>query len=221
VVETSRCTVLGNAGGVRVMTVEHLLSALAGFGIDNAVIDVDGPELPIADGSALPFCRLLAQAGVTGQDQPRRIRRLERPVAITRGRSYAVAIPSERFKLSMTLVNDHRHPALSDQFFEIEPDPTTYESEVAPARTFAFLSEVEAMRRQGLIQGGTPDCAIVVGESEVLTPLRFADEMVRHKVLDLMGDLALLGPIPAHIIGIRTSHQLNNELARALAAALI
>jgi UDP-3-O-[3-hydroxymyristoyl] N-acetylglucosamine deacetylase len=221
VVDTARCTVLGNAGGVRVMTVEHLLSALAGFGIDNAIIDVDGPEIPIADGSALPFSSLIAQAGVTEQAQPRRVRRLDRPVAVTCGRSYAAAIPSESFKISMTLVNDHRHPALSDQYFEIEPDPASYPTEVAPARTFAFMVEVEALRRQGLIQGGTPDCAIVVGETELLTSLRFPDEMVRHKALDLMGDLALLGPIQAHIIGVRTSHKLNNQLALALSAALI
>ncbi|MDF2630375.1 MAG: UDP-3-O-acyl-N-acetylglucosamine deacetylase [Symbiobacteriaceae bacterium] len=221
VVETVRCTVLEGEGGARVSTVEHLLSALRGLGVDNALIEVDGPEVPIADGSSALFCDLVQSAGLAAQAQPRRYQRLAKAVGVSNGQSCAVAIPADRFAVSVTLVNDHRHPALSDQFFELVVESAAYRQSVAAARTFGFLAEVEAMRARGLIQGASLENAVVLSDTEVLTPLRYPDELVRHKVLDLIGDLALLGPIHAHIIGIRTSHLLNNKLARAMADELV
>lgn len=221
VAETLRCTVLEGEGGARVSTVEHLLAALSALGVDNARIELDGPEVPIADGSAAEFCQMIERAGLVAQAAPRQYRRLSRPVGVTRGKSYAAAIPADAFKVSMTLVNDHRHPALTDQYCEFDLEPGAFKREIAPARTFGFLKEVEAMRARGLIQGASLECAVVMSDTEVLTPLRFPDELARHKVLDLIGDLALLGPIQAHIIGVRTSHQLNSLLAQAIAEALI
>jgi len=221
VAETQRCTVLQGEGGARVSTVEHLLSSFTALGVDNALVELDGPEIPIADGSAAEFCRLLDRAGLTAQSSPRQYRRLTRPVGVTKGKSYAVALPADEFKVSVTLVNDHKHPALTDQFLELTVEPEVYRQTVAPARTFGFIAEVEAMRATGLIQGASMESAVVIGEKEVLTPMRFPDELVRHKALDLIGDLALLGPIRAHIIGVRTSHSLNNLLALAIAEALV
>ncbi|HYF91948.1 MAG TPA: UDP-3-O-acyl-N-acetylglucosamine deacetylase [Symbiobacteriaceae bacterium] len=221
VVDTQRCTVLEGEGRARVSTVEHLLSALYGMGVDNALVELNGPEVPIMDGSSAEFCRCVERAGVTAQGRPRHCRRLSRPVGVSRGRSYAVAMPADSLRISITLVNDHRHPALSDQYFELDVEPAAYRREVAAARTFGFLAEVEAMRAKGLIQGATMESAVVISDTKVLTAVRFPDELVRHKALDLIGDLALLGPVQAHIIGVRNSHQLNNLLAQAIAEALI
>lgn len=221
VAETERCTVLAGEGGARIATVEHLLSALHGMGVDNALVELDGPEVPIADGSAAEFCRLIERAGLVAQSRPRQVRRLTRPVGVSRGKSYAVALPSDSFKVSVTMVNDHKHPTLHDQFFELDVEPAAYRQAVAPARTFGFVAEVEALRARGLIQGAAMESAVVIGETDVLTPLRFPDELARHKVLDLIGDLALLGSIKAHVIGVRTSHAINNLLALAIAEALV
>ncbi len=221
VVDTRRATVLGR-GEARVSTVEHLLSALHGLGVDNALVEVDAEEVPAADGSALPFCQLIAQAGLQEQEAVRPLQELTKPVWVAEGGALLSAVPAPAgvFTVRVIFTNDRRHPALTDQLWEGSIDPERYQQEIAPARTFGFLSELEALRQAGLGLGATPENAIAIGDEGVLTPLRFPDELVRHKVLDLVGDLSLVGPFSAHLVGIRTSHRLNHRLAQELARAL-
>lgn len=228
VVDTRRCTVLGadrplngaSAHVARVSTVEHLLSAFVGMGIDNALVEITGEEVPIADGSAAPFCDLIADAGITELDAPRRVVNLTEPVAVRSGKSYLVAMPADSFIVSVTLVNDHRHPALTDQYVEFEVSQAVYRAEIASARTFGFVKELERLRQAGLVLGATLENAIGIGETEILTPLRFPNEMARHKALDLIGDLSLVGgSLRAHIVAVRPGHTVNNLLARRILAA--
>lgn len=218
VTRTDRCTVLA-AEGCEVQTVEHVMAALYGCGVDNCVVELDGPEAPIADGSAAPFVEAIRRAGLAELAAERRVLRLSAPVWIDEGTSSLVALPAESLRVSCLFVNDRRHPALHDQFGSWEITAEVFDAEIAPARTFGFLADVEALRARGLALGGSLSSAVVFGEREVLTPLRFHDEPVRHKVLDLVGDLALAGRVEAHILAIRPSHRLNNRLARAVAAA--
>jgi UDP-3-O-[3-hydroxymyristoyl] N-acetylglucosamine deacetylase/3-hydroxyacyl-[acyl-carrier-protein] dehydratase len=218
VVDTDRGTTLG-VDGVRVHTVEHLLSALAGNQIDNVVVEMDGPELPAGDGSAKLFTDLLAQVGVVEQDAPAKILELSSAVTVNDGDSRYVASPSSSYEVSATVRFDH--PMIGRQFASAEIDGATFEREIASARTFGFLSEVEALRARGLAQGGSLENAIVLTESglhEGVT-LRFPDEFARHKVLDVVGDLALLGGrLHAHIVAQRPSHRGNVALAKEILA---
>lgn len=218
VVSTERCTMLG-VGESTVQTVEHVMAALRAMEIDNCIVDCDGPEAPLGDGSALPFVEAIQQAGISTLEAPREVRKLSAPVAVEDEASLLVALPADSLTISCTFVNDWAHPALSDQFGRWEITPDTFLTEIAAARTIAFLREVEALRSRGLALGGSMDAALVFGENEVVTPPRFADEPVRHKVLDLVGDLALVGHLKAHVVAIRPSHRMNNQLARALAAS--
>jgi len=217
VYRTDRCTTLRD-GAAEVSTVEHLLAALRGLGIDNAVIEVDGPEIPIADGSAAHFVKMLEEAGPVELEAPRDVIRIETPIWVREGSRLAVALPYDGFKVSATFTNDHRHPVLSDQFAEFEIDPETFCDEIAAARTIGWLSEVKALQERGLALGATMDMAVVLSEDDVLTPLRYPDEPVRHKILDIIGDLYLSGYMHAHIVAVRSGHHINNQLARAIAA---
>ena len=215
VVAARRCTALGR-GGVQVMTVEHLLAALSGMGVDNVLVDVEGPEVPGLDNSAGPFVEAIRQAGLVEQEAPRRVRRLRRALwagDAERGQ-LVLAMPAERFTVAYAFVSDR--PVLPDQYAEFVVTPEVFARELAPARTVAFLDEVEALRREGLGLGGRAEDLVVVGPEGVLGQLRFADEVVRHKILDLVGDLALAGPLLARVIAVRSGHRLAQELARRI-----
>ncbi len=212
---TDRCTTLA-CDDAEVSTVEHLLSALRGLEVDNVLIDIDGPEVPIVDGSARSFAELILSAGIVTQTRERRVVTVTSPTCVSSGRSTLVAIPYDGFKVSVTFTNDHGHPVLGDLFSEVELSPTVFVDEIAPARTIGWLSEVEALKARGLAQGATMDMAVVLSKDEILTPLRYPNEPARHKALDLVGDLALAGFVHAHIIAIRSSHALNTRLAQSL-----
>ena len=220
VVDTDRGTTLG-LDGARVHTVEHLLSALAGNQIDNAVVEMDGPELAAGDGSAKIFTDLITQAGIVDQDAPAKILELGSAVTVQDGDSRYVASPAEAYEVSATVRFDH--PTIGRQFASAEIDAASFQREIASARTFGFLAEVEALRARGLAQGGSLDNAIVLTESglhEGVT-LRFPDEFARHKVLDIVGDLALLGGrLQAHVVAQRPSHRGNVALAREILAQI-
>jgi UDP-3-O-[3-hydroxymyristoyl] N-acetylglucosamine deacetylase len=207
-------------GGVSVGTVEHVLSAAFGEGLDNCRIELDGPELPILDGSALPFVRLFHAAGFERLDVPVTTLAVSRPVEVSRdGRS--VVFRPDGPGLTITYEIDFPHPVVGRQELTVAIRPEEYSTRIAPARTFGFARDVEAMRARGLARGGSLHNAVVLDEEGVLSgPLRFRDEFVRHKVLDLLGDLALLGAtLDGHILARRAGHAMHIEFARALAAA--
>ncbi len=209
-----------SAGGVSVGTVEHVLSAAFGEGLDNCSIELDGPEVPILDGSALPFVRLFHAAGFERLDVPVTRLSLSEPVEVSRdGRG--VSFQPDGRGLTITYEIDFRHPVVGRQELTVAVRPEEYSSRIAPARTFGFAREVEALRSRGLARGGSLQNAVVLDESGILSgPLRFRDEFVRHKILDLIGDLALLGAVlDGHISARRAGHALHIEFARALAEA--
>jgi UDP-3-O-[3-hydroxymyristoyl] N-acetylglucosamine deacetylase len=213
--DTSRCTRL-SWGGRETQTVEHVLSALAGLGVDDALIETEGGELPATDGSAAPFAALIAAAGLREQPGPPvKPLTLSSPLALEDGASSVVALPSDRFRA--TVVLDYpRHPYLGTLAAAFDGAGGDYASAIAPARTFGFLSEIEWLRAHGLGLGATRDNAVVLGEDRYETPLRFPNELARHKLLDLIGDLALIGrPVSAHVIAVRPGHALNVRLALA------
>jgi UDP-3-O-[3-hydroxymyristoyl] N-acetylglucosamine deacetylase len=204
--------------GVLISTTEHVLSALMGCGIDNATVELDNLEVPILDGSALPFVELLEQAGPRPQRRRRRAMRILEPVELEEGGKFIGVYPGEGCRLRYEI--DFPHPVIGRQAFEIELTPERYRRDLAPARTFGFLRDVEAMRRQGLIRGGSMENAVVLDDRQVVNgELRFRDEFVRHKLLDLIGDLALLGaPLIGHVIANRAGHALHTTLVRRLLA---
>lgn len=206
-------------GGVRVSTVEHLMSALAGLGIDNAYVDVTAPELPIMDGSAGPFVFLLQSAGVEEQNAPKRFIRILTPVEVEEGDKWVRFEPFDGFKLTLSI--EFTHPVFDKvpQSVTVDFSTTSYVKEVSRARTFGFMQDVETLRGQGLALGGSMDNAIVMDEYRVLNTdgLRYADEFVKHKALDAIGDLYLLGhPVIGAFTGHKSGHALNNRLLRRL-----
>ncbi len=207
--------------GVKINTVEHLMSALGGLGVDNAYVDLDAAELPILDGSAGPFVLLIQQAGLEQQAAPKRFLRVRRSVQVTEGDKWARLDPYDGYKLSFSI--DFRHPVIerSTQSVSIDFAETSYVKEIARARTFGFMHDVEDLRDSGLALGGGLDNAVVLDEYRVLNAegLRFADEFIRHKLLDANGDLYLLGkPLLAAFSAHKSGHALNNRLLRALLA---
>lgn len=218
VVDTMLATTLGSSD-VRLATVEHLIAALRGMGVDNCTVEVSGPELPIMDGSAAPFVYLIRQAGLRPQRRMRRRLVIRRPIEVRDGRRWVRVLPWRSFKVSMTI--DYPHPAIGRQSLEAGPGPDFFAREIAPARTFGFLQDVQALQARGLARGGSLQNAIVVDEARVLNRegLRFPDEFVRHKVLDLIGDLALLGlPLQGHVKAMRGGHALHQALVAEIRA---
>lgn len=218
--ETTLCTGLGR-DGVKVQTVEHLMSALAGLGIDNAVVDLTAAEVPIMDGSAGPFVFLLQSAGIVEQNAPKRFIRIRKPVEVRHGDKLARFEPFDGFRLGFTVKFDH--PAIPDTLSRVELDFSTenYIREISRARTFGFMRDLESMREHNLGLGGSMDNAIVLDEFRVLNEdgLRYADEFVRHKALDAIGDLYLAGrAILGAYEGYKSGHALNNALVRELLA---
>jgi UDP-3-O-[3-hydroxymyristoyl] N-acetylglucosamine deacetylase len=203
-------------GEARVETVEHLLAALASTRIDNAIIELNTPEVPIMDGSSAPFIYLVQEAGVRTLAEPRRYLKITRPVTLTRGDKQIALFPSDHFKVSYTIAFDH--PLLRHQTRTIVLTEDSFIEDIAPARTFTFLKEVEMLRQNGLALGGSLDNAIVISDTGVLnSSLRFEDEFVRHKILDLVGDFALVGhPVIAHAVVHRGGHALHTAMAAQL-----
>ncbi len=219
VTDTRMSTTVGNEEGATVRTVEHLMAALRGCGIDNAVIDVTGPEVPIMDGSAAPFVALIEYAGVVAQARPRRVIRVRKVVVIDEGKRFASLTPGTGFSLDVEIEFDCA--AVSRQTISIGLINGNFKKDLARARTFGFLHEVERLRAEGLVQGGSLDNAVVVSGDKVLNEggLRYEDEFVRHKVLDAVGDLYLAGaPIIGRFHGVRSGHDITNRLLRALFA---
>src|SRR5262245_16330651 len=198
---------------VQVDTVEHLLSALVSLGIDNVTVELNSPEVPIMDGSAAPFVYLIQEAGVKTLDAPRRYLKILRPISLTRGDKRIAIYPSDHFKVTYSIAFDH--PMLRHQSRTIRLTSDAFIDEIAPARTFTFLNEVEMLRQQGLALGGSLENAIVISDTGVLNNgLRFDDEFVRHKILDVIGDMALVGyPIIGHLVAHRGGHALHTAFA--------
>ena len=219
VTDLVRSTTISN-GNAKVHTIEHVLSALSGYGIDNAVIDLDASEPPIIDGSSRPFANLLLEAEPVEQEEDREFFRLPHPVSVTDGNRSMIALPYDGFRITCTSTDER---ASHVQHLSIELDPETYLSEIAPARTFTLYEDIEELLKLGKIRGGSLDSAIVIKGDKILSkePLRFEDEFVRHKILDIIGDLSLLGkPLKAHIIAVRPGHSLNAQLTAKLAELL-
>jgi UDP-3-O-[3-hydroxymyristoyl] N-acetylglucosamine deacetylase len=219
VAATELGTTLRNAAGVSVATVEHLMAALSMLGVDNVVVELDGPEVPIMDGSSAAFVALIERAGLKSFAVPRKFIRVLKPVEICEGEKRAALLPHGGFSLSFEI--EFKSPVVGRQALDAELGALTFRREIAPARTFGFLEEVELLRARGLALGGSLDNAIVIDGTRMLNtqPLRFADEFVRHKMLDAAGDLALAGaPLMARYVGRRSGHELNNRLLRALFA---
>ena len=218
--ETRLCSCLVS-GDTKVYTIEHLTSALSGLGVDNAYVDLDGPEVPIMDGSAAPFVLLIQQAGVEEQGAPKRFLRVKKRIEAKDGDKWAVLEPYEGFKLSFSIVYDHPVIEKSNTSLSVDFASTSYLKEVARARTYGFMQDVEDLRDVGLALGGGLENAVVLDEYRVLNAggLRFADEFIRHKILDAIGDLYLLGrPLLAAFSAHKSGHALNNRLLRALMA---
>lgn len=210
VTSTVRGTNLG-----QLSTVEHLLSALYSLSVTNAQIEIYGPEPPILDGSSLGYCKLIKKAGILRQRAEMKRIEIKSPITAGQEGKCIIAVPSDRFIVSFML--DYPFNFIGSQFYRFELDPDKYLKEIAPARTYGFLSEVSGLKKMGLAKGASRKNAVVIGDDRYLTKLRFKDELVRHKILDLIGDLSILGAdIRAHIICIRSGHDLNIKLAKMI-----
>jgi UDP-3-O-[3-hydroxymyristoyl] N-acetylglucosamine deacetylase len=210
VVDTSLATVIGS-DGVIVSTIEHLMACLAGLSIDNVVVELNSYEVPVMDGSAGPFTRMIMAAGIQEQAAPRHFFALKEPIELEQDGKFVGAYPDATFKITCHI--DFEHPLIRQQSCSIEVEDQIFEREISSARTFGFLHEVEYMKRYGLARGGSLDNAVVIAENEILNDdgLRYQDEFVRHKLLDCIGDFALLGmPILAHIVTRKSGHAFNH-----------
>lgn len=208
------------SGHAKIILVEHVLSALSGCGIDNVLVEMNASEPPIMDGSAKPFVNLILEAEPVEQDAERQYFVLDQPISVTRGSSSLIALPSDTLKISCTSADDR---GIHTQHLSLTIDPDTYITQVAAARTFTIYEDIEELIKLGKIKGGSLDNAIVIKGDKIISkdPLRFKDEFVRHKILDIIGDLVLLGlPLKAHIIATRPGHAINAELTKALYARM-
>ena len=215
--DTNRSTTLSK-GNVKLHTVEHVLAAFAGAGIDNAIVELDASEPPIADGSSLQYSQMIEEAGIAAQDEPREIYQLEAPIELQNGDTHMTAFPHDRLKVTCTSAGENGR---FTQLFSAEISPDIWRDDISSARTFCYYEEIEHLYKNGLIKGGSLENAIVIRDDAVLTnePLRYPDEFVRHKILDIIGDLSLVGqPIGAHIVAVCPSHSANCEMARRIVA---
>jgi UDP-3-O-[3-hydroxymyristoyl] N-acetylglucosamine deacetylase len=220
--ENVRDTILATTiglNGATVSTVEHLLSALCGMGVDNAVVEVDAPEIPIMDGSALPFVNLLKDVGTTIQDKCKSLLVIQKRISVSEGDGTAMLLPSPEFKITYGI--DFEHPLIRQQSYDMTFSDVAYERDICQARTFGFLKDVEYLQAKGLALGGSLRNAVVLDERRVINKegLRCHDEFVKHKILDAIGDLSLLGmPIIGHFVAYKSGHRLNNLLLKELMA---
>lgn len=213
---TSMATVL-KSPVFSVSTIEHCMSSLAAFRIDNLIIELSGPEIPIGDGSARVFMEALLGAGLVDQDEPRRYAYITRPIFYGDGDKHAYVVPYNGLRVTCTI--DFGHPSIGRQSYDLDINETTFARELSAARTFGFLADVEAMRARGLARGGSLDNAIVLDGGSVMNPdgLRFNDEFVRHKMLDALGDLVTLGmPLMGHVVLYKAGHDVMNKLVRKI-----
>ena len=216
VVDTTLATTIGR-NGCRVATIEHLMAAFFGLGVDNAVVEIDGPEVPIMDGSAAPFVFLLRSAGIKPQNKAKKFFVIKRPFHIEDGDRSVSISPSKELRIIYTI--NFNHPLLRDQTFDTTFSSKEFAKEISRARTFGFLKDVQALKKAGLAKGGSLDNAIVVDDFKILNEdgLRYEDEFVRHKILDFIGDLSILGaPVIGHFEVKRSGHFLNQEMLRKL-----
>lgn len=216
VVSTYLSTTIGIEGAT-VQTIEHLLAAISALGINNLIIELDGPEVPILDGSAAPFAALLSEAGIAHQKKVKKVVQVIEPVTVSERGKRVTIYPASALEISYTIQFDH--PLISSQTYHYRHSPETFMAEIAPARTFGFLKDVQMLQSMGLARGGSLENAIVIGEEQVLNEggLRFSDEFVRHKILDLIGDLSLLGmPILGRIEAVCSGHMLHSRLIKEL-----
>lgn len=216
VVSTKLSTGIG-MGDVTIQTIEHLMSALYGLGIDNAEVEVDGPEIPVMDGSAAPFVEAIVHSGFRQQERSKRYFVVRRRVRVKEGEAWAEIIPSSSFKVTCAI--DFKHPIINDQSIEMEFTDTAYVKEISRARTFGFLKDVDDLQKNGFALGGSLENAVVIDDYNILNEegLRYPDEFARHKLLDALGDLALLGAtVVGHFRSFRSGHTLNQKLVRTL-----
>ena len=219
VTETNRSTTLGR-GNTKVHTVEHILAAFTGRGVDNAIVELDANEPPIADGSAREYCRMIEEAGLAPQAEKRDPYTVTEPIELVMGETEMAMFPNDTFKITCTSADKQGR---FTQFFSVEISPKTWLRDLSHARTFCFYEEIEYLIKNGLIKGGSLENAVVVRDDAVLTtePLRYPNEFVRHKILDILGDLSLCGrPLCGHLIAVKPSHTANCELARLLTAQM-
>ena len=219
VVDARLNTMIENAAGVRLSTIEHLMAAFSALGVSNAVVEVDGPELPILDGSALQFVQLLDRAGFRRQEAPVRYIEILEPIRVQDGDKTAALLPCDRFEMRFEI--DFASPVIGNQVVDFVVDEETFRTEIMAARTFGFAHEVEALRRAGLARGGSLENAVVIDGDQILNPggLRMEREFVKHKALDAIGDLYVLGaPLLGRYEGVKAGHAINNLLVRELLA---
>ena len=219
VVDARLNTMIENAAGVRLSTIEHLMAAFSALGVSNAVVEVDGPELPILDGSALQFVQLLDRAGFRRQEAPVRYIEILEPIRVEDGDKTAALLPCDRFERRFEI--DFASPVIGNQVVDFVVDEETFRTEIMAARTFGFAHEVEALRRAGLARGGSLENAVVIDGDQILNPggLRMEREFVKHKALDAIGDLYVLGaPLLGRYEGVKAGHAINNLLVRELLA---
>lgn len=214
---TPRCTLIGDGKGMSVQTVEHILAALRAYEIDNVVIELSGSEMPIFDGSSLRFVEMIEEGGITAQEGVKTLYKIRSPIQWSQGDIHLVALPSEEYRVCYTLHYPHS-TAIGSQFYSAVVDQEHFRNELAACRTFSVYEEIAPMIEKGLVKGGSLDNAVIIKENAVINPegLRFPDEMVRHKVLDLIGDLSLVPPFVGLIIAIRSGHTSNNAFAKVL-----
>ncbi len=216
VIGTDHGTTLGLEGG-EVRTIEHLMAALSGLGIDNAEVEIDGPEVPMMDGSALPFVEMIRRAGARELKKTREVISLSRPVYLIESGLFLAAFPADQFRISCTIA--FNHPMLRSQYLSLPINPDNFEKKIAPARTFGLYRDALTLLERGLIKGTSLENTVVIGEDNIFSRdgLRFPDECVRHKILDLTGDLSLLGhPIKAMIVAIKPGHDINIKLVKKI-----
>jgi UDP-3-O-[3-hydroxymyristoyl] N-acetylglucosamine deacetylase len=221
VIGTLRNMAIGRDGW-KIATIEHLMAVFNGLNIDNALIEIDGEELPLGDGSGRLFAESILKSGIIPQKALRKYTVIKEPVwvegIVNRGdipdKATLLILPSERFEVSFTFTSDHK--VTGTQYYHYNADPDDFLKEIAPARTIGFKREIEYLQSQGLGLGGDLDCVVVVGDDGYENELRFPEEIVRHKILDVLGDLYLLGPLLGHVVAIRSGHALDLELAKKI-----
>ncbi|MFC2316656.1 MAG: UDP-3-O-acyl-N-acetylglucosamine deacetylase [Selenomonas massiliensis] len=214
VTATLRATTIA-AGPLKFFTIEHLMSALHVSGVDNCLVLLNAEEPPVVDGSARTFFRLIAEAGTVEQDAERRVTVIDRVYRVDDGSHFVMAVPYDGLRVSFTSLNEH--PLIGVQYYDIEVTPESYGKEIAPARTIAYEKEVAALQANGLGLGGSLETVIVYNDEGWMNPLNFPNELVRHKILDVLGDIRLAGVIRGHIIAVASGHALNTALAKQIA----
>ena len=215
VTSTLKATTLSE-NGAQVFTVEHLLGAIFAMGVDNCRIEMDSPEPPVTDGSGLVFAQLVQQAGRRTQDAGKKVYATDRVFSVYDGDKFITMLPYDGVRISFVSVNPH--PLLGTQYYDLLLDEETFLREIAPARTIGFMREVEQMRKMGLGLGGNLENALVYDDTKCLSVPRFPDELVRHKILDVLGDMSLIGPWKGHIVAVKSGHSYNSQLAKQIIA---